>query len=434
MRSRVKIGRWAALWVAVVITAATVLGGFDTAAQNTEQIAEALRGQTRSAQREQERLRARIAALQSQIEAREAARRDASDALRASERALSDLHRQLSKLKQAIAQARTELSALQRDIAQQTQMLAAQQAALAQQLRAQYTTGLSPWTALLAGENPQALGRQLAYLDYVSRARARDVEALRRATARLTSLHDQARVQNDTLQRLHADTIQRQNEEAAQQRAHATVLARLDGQLQAQRAESQRLARDDERLSYLLTELARQIEQLRLEATQDAPQNANHAQRDNSSATRATQTVSPSAQRPLPSAVVPPATGLAKLPRPVAGRVTAPFGSAQPGGGQWRGIVLQAPVGAPVKAVADGTVVYGDWLRGFGNLLIIDHGAEWLSVYAYNQSLLKTVGDAVRAGDVVATVGATGGQVESGLYFEIRHQGAPQDPAKLFAR
>jgi len=388
-----------------------------------------LRWQQRSAQREQENLRARIATLQRQIDAREAARKDATDALRASERALSTLNRQLAKLNRDVEAARKKLAALQADIAKQTQALAERRAALASQLRAQYATGLSPWAALFSGENPHAQGRQLAYLDYVSRARAQEVESLRHAIARLDALHSEARAQNDVLQKLQAETAQRQKEQQAQQRTHATVLARLDGQLQAQRAENERLARDDERLSKLLTDLTRQLEALRMEAEKAAAKAAekaatsarrNGAQNNAQNNATATSTSS----KPLP----------AKLPMPVAGRITARFGSEQPGGGTWRGVVIKAPVGAPVKAVADGTVVYGDWLRGFGNLIIIDHGAEFLSVYAYNQSLLKEVGDRVGAGEVIAHVGATGGQAESGLYFEIRREGAPQDPAKFFAR
>jgi len=404
----------AAVLLAITLTAFPVL--LPAAAQDADD----LRWQQRSAQRERENLRARIATLQRQIDAREAERKDASDALRASERALSTLNRQLATLNQDVGQARKKLAALQADIEKQTQALATRRAALASQLRAQYATGLSPWAALLSGENPHAQGRQLAYLDYISRARAHEVDALHHAIARLDALHSEARAQNDVLQKLQAQTAQRQKEQQAQQRTHATVLARLDGQLKAQRAENQRLARDDERLGKLLTDLARQLAAVRREAEKAADNAAKNARRNN-------------AQNNAPVSST-PARPLAKLSRPVAGRISVRFGSEQPGGGTWRGIVIKASAGAPVKAVADGTVVYGDWLRGFGNLLIIDHGAEFLSVYAYNQSLLKEVGDRVAAGEVIAQVGATGGQAESGLYFEIRHQGTPQDPAKFFAR
>jgi septal ring factor EnvC (AmiA/AmiB activator) len=104
------------------------------------------------------------------------------------------------------------------------------------------------------------------------------------------------------------------------------------------------------------------------------------------------------------------------------------FGAERPDGGIWRGIVLRAQAGTTVRAVAPGRVVFASWMTGFGNLLIIDHGRDYLSVYAYNQSTLKQVGDIVGRGDAVARVGATGGQVEPGLYFELRHQGKPINP------
>ena len=121
--------------------------------------------------------------------------------------------------------------------------------------------------------------------------------------------------------------------------------------------------------------------------------------------------------------------GLTKgLPYPVRGDVQGRFGMERPEGGVWRGIVLRANEGAQVAAIAPGRVVYAGWLGGFGNLMIVDHGAKYLSVYGYNQSLLKQVGDQVNAGENIATVGATGGQVEPGLYFEIRHEGKPVNP------
>ena len=116
------------------------------------------------------------------------------------------------------------------------------------------------------------------------------------------------------------------------------------------------------------------------------------------------------------------------LPYPVRGQVQGKFGAARPDGGIWRGIVLRANAGTTVRAVAPGRVVFANWMSGFGNLLIIDHGRDYLSVYAYNQSTLKQVGDIVGRGEAVARVGATGGQVEPGLYFELRHQGKPINP------
>ena len=115
---------------------------------------------------------------------------------------------------------------------------------------------------------------------------------------------------------------------------------------------------------------------------------------------------------------------------PVRGAVTNRFGAARPEGGTWKGIFIRAAAGSEVKAIAGGRVVFADWMRGFGNLLIIDHGRGYLSIYGNNDALLKQTGDTLRGGEAIAAAGSSGGNAESGLYFEIRHQGKPIDPLK----
>ncbi|WP_385918814.1 murein hydrolase activator EnvC family protein [Uliginosibacterium paludis] len=99
----------------------------------------------------------------------------------------------------------------------------------------------------------------------------------------------------------------------------------------------------------------------------------------------------------------------------------------------WHGVFIKAESGVEVRAVAAGKVVFADWLRGFGNVVILDHGEGYMTVYGNNDSLLRNPGDTVRTAEALATVGSSGGQDESGLYFEIRHRGQPQDPAKWMA-
>jgi septal ring factor EnvC (AmiA/AmiB activator) len=123
--------------------------------------------------------------------------------------------------------------------------------------------------------------------------------------------------------------------------------------------------------------------------------------------------------------VLPPAPGDVKfstlrgrLPLPVRGELS----------GRFSGLFIRAPEGQPVRAVARGRVVYADWMRGFGNLLIVDHGENYLSIYANNEALLKQVGDLVEGGEPLALTGASGGNEQTGLYFEMRHLGRPFDP------
>ena len=118
-----------------------------------------------------------------------------------------------------------------------------------------------------------------------------------------------------------------------------------------------------------------------------------------------------------------------RLRLPVRGELANRFGSPRADGGLvWKGLFIAARPGEEVRAVADGRVVFADWLRGFGNLLIVDHGDAYMSLYGNNESLYKRVGDSIRGGEPVAAVGASGGNTDSGLYFELRHQGRPLDP------
>jgi septal ring factor EnvC (AmiA/AmiB activator) len=141
------------------------------------------------------------------------------------------------------------------------------------------------------------------------------------------------------------------------------------------------------------------------------------------------------AARPSDVALAPaaPAGAFASLKgqmrAPVSGRVAARFGSKRGDGPSWKGVFILAGEGTEIRSVAQGRVVFADWLRGFGNLIIVDHGGQYMSIYGNNQSLLKRVGEVVKGGDVIAAAGNSGGNEESGLYFELRHQGRAFDPA-----
>ena len=468
------------------------------------------------ARQQQDQLRERIEALSRDIQSSEASRRDAAEQLKASEQAISNINRELANLESRRAGTETSLKDAQARQVEQTAELKKRRAELADQLRAQYAAGLSPWTALLSGDNPQAISRELSYLGYVSRAQARAVQAVQTTLNRLAELEKTIKENRTTLTRLAAQVEQQKKDLQTQQNERKAVLARIESQLKDQRTQAQRMEQNDARLGKLIAGLDKTIaqqreaeriaaekrraeqarlaaekrrqeeerrqeaqrrldaqrrleEQRRLEAQRS--QGSTPGQADGASSAvvpgtestvsgdaslvRSSSVEQPSADRTSsdqpaagkpssrepPSAEAPSAektpaepsggfAGLSKgLPAPVKSTsVLGRFGSARPDGGVWRGIVLMAPEGTPVRAVAPGRVVYSTWMTGFGNILILDHGQKYLSVYAYNQALLKQVGDTVRAGETVARVGATGGQVESGLYFEIRHQGAPINP------
>ncbi len=451
------------------------------------------------AQKQQQALRERIVTLQKQIDQQEASRQDAASQLKESETAISTTNRRLDELAQQKRKAELELARLADLIAGQEEQLAQRQAELAEQLRNQYASGLSPWTALLSGDDPQAIGRDLAYLSYISQAQADAVRAVRTALTDLIASRNQASARRSELADVEAETRQQKKALQTQQAERQRVLAKIEAQLKQQRAQAGTMQLDEKRLGRLITgleaaiekqreearlaeerrkaEAARQAEEARRQAVarqqeverqreqaREAQRQAREAQaraqreQDEEQARQARLQVEQAreqaqqaeqaarmerereraaqqpAQAPGPTQAA-SMNGLRKgLPFPVRGEVQGRFGAERPDGGVWRGIVLRAGEGAPVRPIAPGRVVYANWLKGFGNIMIVDHGQSYLSVYAYNQSLLKQVGDAVSPGDTIATVGATGGQVESGLYFEIRHNGAPVNPLLWLSR
>jgi septal ring factor EnvC (AmiA/AmiB activator) len=427
------------------------LAVFGAACASTAEIA----AKQAQAERERVELRARIGLLQKELNEREALRKEAADALQVSEAAISVITRRMAELGTQLRQAQSELDELQVQFKRQFGVLVARRDELSNQLRKQYSSGLSPWTALLSGDDPQQIGRDLTYLDYISRARSLAVTAVKNEIERLAELEAKTELRRQDVVRLVQETTEQKTLLEVQKRERATVLARIEGQLQAQRAEAATLGRDDKRLSDLVdnlagqveaareaaqaaetarkAEAARQVEQARQEQTRRQAQEASQAKERQAAQAETAAASARSAERTASTQAA--GSGLKPgLRWPVKGQVMARFGTDRPEGGVWRGVLLRAPEGASVQVVASGTVVYANWLRGFGNLIIIDHGQQYLSVYAYNQSLLKQIGDAVQVGETIALAGSTGGQVDSALYFEIRHRGSAVDPVQLLAR
>ncbi|MGB6242329.1 MAG: peptidoglycan DD-metalloendopeptidase family protein [Castellaniella sp.] len=442
-------------------------------ALNVAQAQSSLQERQAQAREDRQVLRDRIDALQKRIGATESERQDASLALKDSEQAISDISRTLVDLDRRRKTLVATLEQLQDAHRQQSAEFDRQRQALADQLRAQYASGLSPWTAVLSGRDPQEIGRELAYLAYVSRARARMLKTLQATVSRLADLQQQADQGQRELDALVADTQVQKQALQAQQAQRRDALAQVQARLKDEHQQAKSLESRDARLGSLIESLdaeiaraeARRQAALKAAAERRAKERAEQARREQqrlaqqqaqqvreqaerhvresvgTDLSAEEQAASAGQSRPVPPTAAEPAedagrampdtgfSGLRKnLPRPVAGEVQGRFGMQRPEGGVWRGIVLRSALGTPVHAVAPGRVVYAHWLSGFGNLLIIDHGQQYLSIYGYTQALLKQVGDVVAAGDVVARVGATGGQVEPGLYFELRHQGAPINP------
>jgi murein hydrolase activator len=352
-------------------------------------------------------LRARIEKLRVSITDAEGARSEARDQLRDSERAISAANREL----RALAAKRDELRAQSHTLAERRRVaeseLAARRESLGRLLLQRYLYGGQGYVRLaLSGRDPTQAARDLHYYGYLSAAQGRLIEGLRELLAQTRDLERALQEKNEALASVESAQRVRRGELAKEQAARRAVLARVSSRLRAQRREVRGLQRDETRLARLVEEIAKVLA--------GAPASLRNES--------------------LPEAGAPErrfASLKGALRLPAKGEVTNRFGAARPGGGPlWKGLFIRAPAGGEVRAVAGGRVVFAEWLRGFGNLLIIDHGDAYLTIYGNNEALLRQVGDLVRTGEVVATTGNSGGSQNSGIYFELRHEGRPFDPLR----
>jgi septal ring factor EnvC (AmiA/AmiB activator) len=360
-----------------------------------------------SRERDLAELRARIAALDAELNEKQASRREARDALRDSERAISDANRGLAKLdaeSRALARQTETLEARRSGLEKR---LSAQQAALRRILVARYEGGAPGALRLvLSAENPAEVARKLYYVTRVSRASAQLVASLRGGLADLEDVRREIDARAARLAQVGREQRADRKRILAERRARRRVLATIADEIRHDRRQIKVLRADEARLARLVEEIGRVL------ATKPG---AGYVRIE---------------KVPELGAASGPFDALrGKLRLPTRGELTGRFGAPRGDTGMTlKGVFIRAPEGQPVRAIAAGQVVFADWMRGFGNLLIIDHGEKYLSVYANNESLLKQVGDTVASGEPVATVGATGGIEQSGLYFELRHLGKAFDP------
>jgi len=445
------------------------------------------------AEAERTALQQKLTALKRDIGQTESAKDDAADTLAESEEAISNANRALRELAGEQGETNVRLQTLDHEHARLLATADAQKTQLAKLLREQYVAGNEDRIKLLlSGDNPNRINRDLQLMAYVSQAQARLLEALRANLQAVETNKRDAQNAKDELEEIAEEQNQQKALLVQEKAKRAAVLATLSQRLVAQRKEAGNLARDEQRMAGLVVRLNKLIEeqaraaaaeQRRLEqvaaakaarakakaeadaralAQRRARDEAARLAREQAKSGKPGQPAKPlpdpidadepkiAAQRPQPAppdvreepparkadvALAPaaPAGAFASLKgqlrSPVSGKLAARFGSKRGEGPSWKGVFIRASEGAEVHAVAGGRVVFAEWLRGFGNLIIVDHGSQYMSIYGNNQSLLRRAGDIVKGGDPIAAAGNTGGNEESGLYFELRHQGREFDPA-----
>jgi septal ring factor EnvC (AmiA/AmiB activator) len=371
-------------------------------------------------------LKGRIEALRREMSAAEETKGYAADQLRETESAISTANRRLHELGAERAETRNQLADLEAQGQRLERQTGAQQNQLSRVLNRQFVGGDSDaLKLLLSGHDPNQSARDKYFLTQLSRAKADLIQQLRAVAEEKKRLADAARERQAQLAEIERQQQDGRGRLLETKKQRLTTLAAIGDRLKAQRKEIATLKRDEQRLAKLIEGLAR------IAATRKtAPKVARGSEPGASggSARGKAQKLKSHDPGNVGGAF---AALRGQLRLPVKGTIAGRFGSPRAeGGASWKGIFIRAAEGAEVRAVAAGAVVFSDWLRGFGNLLIIDHGDDFLSVYGNNESLLATVGANVRSGEAVATVGNSGGNPDSGLYFELRHRGQAFDPLK----
>ncbi len=352
----------------------------------------------REAKEQLQNLGLEIGGLRKQLENQRTSREQTAARLRKNELRLGVLGRQLRDIEAGLAAKSALLQVLRNRHTQQQEKLGSARGELKRQLRAAYATGREDYLkVILNQEDPRILARVMTYHQYFSRARAHQITELQQQLNQLQETETTIGLEKAALAHLQSRKTLSRAEVEKQRRERRRILGRMDRGIRDDKTQLAQLLRNKKRLELLLRELEHKLS--------DIPEKL---------------------QR---SAHFSKYRG--KLPWPARGRLVHRFGTLGSGENLSRqGVKIAAPHGEAVSSIFRGRVAFADWLRGFGLLLIVDHGDGFMSLYGHNENLLKEAGDWVDQGEIIANVGDSGGQAKSGLYFAIRRNGKPVNPQK----
>jgi len=397
--------------------------------------------QKRKAESEHTELRKKLNELKQDIHHTESAKHRAEDALSNSEAAISSANHKLVGLSSEQKQTEQKLAELIQQHQQLQQQVEQQKERLANLLRQQYETGSTDRIKLLlSGDNPNRINRDLHYLGYLSQSQNKLINQLRANLAAVDENKLATEQAKEDLDDIASEQQQQKSDLVKEKAKRADLIKQLSTKLSAQRKEAGQLQKNEQRLANLVVKLNRIIKKQRDEQRKAAKRAEQNRQAKRKAATdaRASKKSSKQTEAPIQVTETPEISSdnsqfaqlKGSLRLPVKGELTAKYGSQRGEGAIWKGLFIRANDGADIKSIAAGKVVFADWLRGFGNLIILDHGAQYMSIYGNNQALLKQAGDQVGSGEVIASVGNSGGNEQSGLYFELRYKGRAFDPLR----
>jgi len=316
--------------------------------------------------------------------------------LKADDLAIANVTKKINNIERDLVITEAEILTLKSEKDRLTQAKKRQEQLLAQQLRSAYTAGQHDYLKLLLNQDKtEKIQRTLSYYQYLNQARIKEITEFNQTIAQLLEVSTEHQAKIETLDILKNQQILESKSLNANKKQQSKRLNTLSKQILSSQQQLDKLKAEENNLNQALNKLAAIIKtEIDL-------------------------------------------TGLSKLKNrlswPVKGKVLHSFGSKKQGYLTWKGVLISAPISRQVNTIHNGTVLFSDWLKGYGLLTVIDHGNGYMSLYAHNQTLLKSIGDRVEIGEPIALVGQSGGQTSSGLYFEIRHQGKALNP-KLWCR
>jgi septal ring factor EnvC (AmiA/AmiB activator) len=400
---------------------------------------------------ELDEVRDRLQTLRKNLSKDEASHNQTADQLRDTETAISGATRKLRELTDSRREVEAERAQFDSQRVQLERNTAAQQQQLALLLKRQFVSGSNDSDTLrliIGGRDPNQTARDSYFLTRLSVAKAELIKQLGGVAREKQRLANAAEQRAERLQAIEAEQAAARQQLLKEQQKRQSLLKQLATRVKTQRTEISVLQRDEQRMSKLIDGLVKLAAERSRQREKGEKKQA--ATKVGAGGTAHTAPVGPMAAKPtlatssrkIANAEPGKVSGTfgslrGRLPLPVGGQISGRFGAARPdadGNLRWKGLFIRATEGVDVHAIAAGTVVFAEWLRGFGNLVIVDHDDDFLSVYANNQSLLRAAGDEVKAGQTVATVGNSGGIAQSGLYFELRHRGQAFDPAPWLKR
>lgn len=320
--------------------------------------------------------------------------------LKNTEKAISNASRKVYELKKAIESEQNQLKDLQKEQAQLSKQRLTQEKIISEQINMSYRSGREKKIKMLLNqEDPSQFSRLIIYSDYFNQARLETIKDYQRTMQRLEEVKPNIEKKTRLLLSNKDALIAQQRTLKKEFSKRSAVLAQMNKDIHSEQGKLKQLQDDQKHLEKLLKEVEVAVNNIK-----------------------------------LPSDSTPFKKMKRKLPWPVKGSYDKRFGKKHTGSLRWEGDAFYAPLGNEVKAIHHGRVVFADWFRGKGFLLIIDHGDNYMSLYAHNQSLLRDTGDWVSQGEAISTLGNTGGLDHAELYFEIRYQGKPQNPKKWFKK